>query len=290
MINYGAIPLRFLRRLSQRRWALSGTHPALVSLSLLVLVLLLTAVVLHPAPSVILAFLYLCALGVYIFIHSSRQQAGVVQGDSPSLENCLGTVKSIALAMEARDSYTQGHCLRVRHLARKILDRLGTTLEAREPVEAAALLHDVGKIGTPDSILLKAGRLTQEEYARLMLHVELGVEIIEPLDGLSEVATIVKHHHERIDGTGYPDGLRGEEIPFGSRVIAVADTIDAMRSSRPYRSAMSIEDSIAELRRARGLQLDPEIVDAAISILDRGQRTVQPELEVPPELETAAGL
>ena len=112
-----------------------------------------------------------------------------------------------------------------------------------------------------------------------MLHVKLGVEIIEPLEGLNDVAKIVKHHHERIDGKGYPDGLKGDEIPFGSRVIAVADTIDAMRSSRPYRSALSLEDTIDELRRARGQQLDPRIVDAAIFVLDRGTRAQQVQLE-----------
>ena len=283
------MPLRFLRQFLRRRWALPRTELALVFVGLAVSTLLLASVVVDPAPSMILVLLlHLSTIGVFVYssIRSDRQQAGPIQEDNPSLENHLGTVKAIALAMEARDSYTQGHCLRVRYLTRRILDRLGTTLEARAPVEAAALLHDVGKIGTPDSILLKAGRLTKAEYARLMLHVELGVEIIEPLDGLSEVATIVKHHHERVDGTGYPDGLKGDEIPFGSRVIAVADTIDAMRSARPYRSAMSLEDAIAELRRARGCQLDPEIVDAAISILDRGKRTVQPKPEVQPELET----
>ena len=219
------------------------------------------------------------AVFVHASIRATERQAGAIQEGSRLLESHLGTVKAIAIAMEARDPYTQGHCLRVRHLARKILARMGTKPEARESVEVAALLHDVGKIGTADSILLKPGRLSKEEYARLMLHVKLGVEIIEPLEGLNDVAKIVKHHHERIDGKGYPDGLKGDEIPFGSRVIAVADTIDAMRSSRPYRSALSLEDTIDELRRARGQQLDPRIVDAAIFVLDRGTRAQQVQLE-----------
>ena len=290
MIHLAVIPVRLFRQLSWQRRVSPRIRLAFVALAVVVTTLLLASVVVDPTPLTISVFiLHLGMIAFYSSIRSDRRKAGSVRGENLSLEKNLGTVKSIALAMEAKDSYTQEHCLRVRHLTRKILDHLGTSRESRESVEAAALLHDVGKIGTPDAILRKAGRLTRKEYARLMLHVDLGVEIIEPLDGLGEVATIVKHHHERIDGTGYPDGLKGDEIPFGSRVIAVADSVDAMRSSRPYRDAMSLEESIAQLRLARGFQLDPEIVDVAISILDRGQRAVPSEPEVERELEAVAG-
>jgi putative nucleotidyltransferase with HDIG domain len=181
--------------------------------------------------------------------------------------NHLESVKAIALAMEARDSYTQGHCLRVRFLTRRILDRLDVEVEYREAAEAAALLHDVGKIGIPDAILFKKGKLTREEYARVMLHVDIGVEILRPLTTLKDAVLFVRHHHEHFDGTGYPDGLKGEQIPLASRVIAVADAIDAMRSTRPYRKALPLEATLDELRAARGGQLDPRIVDIAVSII-----------------------
>jgi putative nucleotidyltransferase with HDIG domain len=183
------------------------------------------------------------------------------------VENHLESVKAIALAMEARDSYTQGHCLRVRFLARRILDRLGVEADYKQSAEAAALLHDVGKIGIPDAILFKKGKLTKEEYARVMLHVDIGVEILRPLTTLKDAVVFVRHHHEHFDGTGYPDGLKGEEIPLASRVIAVADAIDAMRSSRPYRKALSLEETLDELRKSSGTHLDPRIVDVAVSVI-----------------------
>jgi putative two-component system response regulator len=184
------------------------------------------------------------------------------------VDNHLESVKAIALAVEARDAYTQGHCLRVRFLVRRILERLDVDEAYRRSAETAALLHDVGKIGVPDTLLLESGRLTEEQYSRLMLHVEIGVEILRPLTTLSQTALFVRHHHERYDGTGYPDRLAGAQIPLASRVIAVADAIDAMRSTRPFRKALGVEETIRELRRARGRQLDPEIVDLAIAILD----------------------
>lgn len=187
-------------------------------------------------------------------------------------ESNVETVKTIALAMEARDPYTQGHCLRVRYLARQIVERLGGSHELKRTVEIAALLHDVGKIGVPDCVLLKAGELTEEEFARIIQHVYNGAEILSPISALKDVKTAILHHHERYDGTGYPFGLRGEEIPLPSRIIAVADAVDAMRSTRPYRAALKPQEIVAELRRARGTQLDPRVVDVAIAILEERAR------------------
>lgn len=182
----------------------------------------------------------------------------------------IDAIKGIALAMEARDPYTQGHCLRVRRLARRILDQVEVDPVTRAEIELGALLHDVGKLGVPDALLLKQAPLTREEHSRLLLHVDIGVEILTPFLAFHAALELVKHHHERFDGSGYPDGLKGEEIPFGSRVIAVADTIDAMRSNRPYRPALSIEDTKNELRQARGVQLDPRLVDVALRVLSSG--------------------
>lgn len=175
----------------------------------------------------------------------------------------------LALSVEARDPSTQGHSLRVRFLVRRILDALGVPPEDRRSAETAALFHDVGKIGIPDSLLQKRGRLTDEEYMRMKQHVELGAETLRAFPGLEDVAVLIRHHHERFDGSGYPDGLRGEDIPLESRIIAVADTIDAMRSERPYhRPARSWLEIVAELRRVRGSQLDPRIVDVALSLIE----------------------
>jgi HD-GYP domain-containing protein (c-di-GMP phosphodiesterase class II) len=169
--------------------------------------------------------------------------------------------------MEARDPYTRGHCLRVRYITRGLLARLEVAPEARNAIEIAAFLHDVGKVGVSDLLLQKEGRLTAEERKRLMLHVDLGVELLSAVPDLSDACLLVKHHHEKFDGSGYPDGLRGDAIPFGSRVIAVADAIDAMRTKRPYRAALPLETVIEELRRSSGTQLDPRIVGAGIALL-----------------------
>jgi putative nucleotidyltransferase with HDIG domain len=179
----------------------------------------------------------------------------------------LETVKAMALAMEARDVSTQGHCLRVRYYARRIMESLNLEPAYREAAEAAALLHDIGKIGIPDALLLKRNELTPDEYTRVMMHVDIGAEILRPLSSLKDAVLFVRHHHERFDGSGYPDGLRGEEIPLGSRIIAVADAVDAMRSSRPYRKGLSLEKTLLELRGAKGRHLDPGLVDIAISVL-----------------------
>ena len=183
------------------------------------------------------------------------------------VESQFSTVKAMALSLEARDIYTQGHCLRVRTIVRRLLDRLGVDLETRKSIELAALLHDIGKMGIPDQILLKEGPLTEDEKRRTRLHVDIGVEILQSLESMQEIATYVKHHHERFDGDGYPEGLKGSDIPLGSRVIAVADTMDAMRSSRPYRDALPLEACVKELDEARGTQLDPQLVDIAIGML-----------------------
>jgi HD-GYP domain-containing protein (c-di-GMP phosphodiesterase class II) len=137
------------------------------------------------------------------------------------------------------------------------------------------LLHDLGKIGIPDALLLKRSKLTPEEYGRIMLHVEIGVEILQAIASLRELAHFVRHHHEHYDGSGYPDGLKGDDIPLASRVIAVADAIDAMRSTRPYRPRLSLEETIAELKKNRGTQFDPQVVDSAIKVLS-GTPSVSP--------------
>ena len=180
----------------------------------------------------------------------------------------LETIEAMVNVVEAKDVYTQGHCLRVGGYARRILDRYeGLSSEDVFLVETAAILHDIGKIGIPDDILLKEDRLSPEEVVRVQDHVVIGENILQHIHSLKDIPRWVRHHHERWDGRGYPDAIQGASIPFASRVIAVADTIDALLTNRPYRKAFATETAIRILEEERGRQFDPEIVDHAIAFL-----------------------
>jgi putative nucleotidyltransferase with HDIG domain len=175
-------------------------------------------------------------------------------------ENSLNVLKTMVNVLEQRDSYTAGHSRRVTEVAITIAGRLGLPDEEVKTLRLAGLIHDVGKIGIEDTILRKPGRLTAEEFAAIRTHPERGVQIIEPLDFLKETAPIIRHHHEHFDGRGYPAGIAGEEIPLGARIIAIADTYDAMTSSRAYRVARSEREALDELQRCQRTQFDPELV------------------------------
>jgi HD-GYP domain-containing protein (c-di-GMP phosphodiesterase class II) len=172
----------------------------------------------------------------------------------------LATAAALANAMEARDNYTAGHAQIIADLAVGLGRRIGMGTLALDDLRYAAILHDIGKIAVPDEILRKPGPLTPEERAVMERHVVEGERILAPVPFLTEVGTLVRHHHERWDGDGYPDGLRGEEVPLGSRVIAIADAWHAMTSTRPYRRAISHDDARSELERSAGAQFDPKLV------------------------------
>lgn len=178
------------------------------------------------------------------------------------------TLRSLASALEARDAYTRGHSERVARLSLKVAERLGIPEQDRRDIYSAALLHDIGKIGVRDDILLKPAALSDDELAVIRSHPELGDAILGPLKFLGRVSGMVKHHHERWDGTGYPDGLRGEEIPLTSRIVAVADAFDALTSDRPYRDRRTREQALEEIERGAGGQFDPEAVRALLSIVE----------------------
>ena len=167
-------------------------------------------------------------------------------------------------AIEARDPYTSGHSQRVAELARALAKDIGLTFQQAEEVATAALLHDVGKIYEEFAPLLrKPGKLSDEERLLMQTHVERSAELVGTISNLrGRVQKYVRHHHERYDGAGYPDGLTGEEIPIGARLIMIADTTDAMTTDRPYRNALTFDDVVAELRRCSGGQFDPELVNA----------------------------
>ncbi|HOX44924.1 MAG TPA: response regulator [Myxococcota bacterium] len=182
------------------------------------------------------------------------------------------TIQGFARAMEAKDPYTHGHSDRVMQYARLITRGLGLDKPLEEKISTAALMHDIGKIGIPLDALNKPQKLTREEYELFKEHPDKGRRILEPLEFLRDIVPAIYHHHEQFDGTGYPLGLRGEEIPLDARILAVADTYDAMTSDRAYRKALSHEIAVAELRRCAGTQFDPRIVAVFIIEMDKWRK------------------
>jgi len=180
----------------------------------------------------------------------------------------LGTISSLAAVIEARDPYTIGHSARVTQYAVAIAEVMSLPAEDIEEIRLASLLHDVGKIGVPDRILGKTESLTEEEYSAIKMHPTMSVKIIEPLPHLAKIIPVVYHHHERYDGTGYVEGMAGDKIPLGSRIIAAADAFEAMTSDRPYRQAISREQAMAALRENAGTQFDPEVVGYFLKLLE----------------------
>ena len=176
----------------------------------------------------------------------------------------------LANALEAKDVYTRGHSERVGTSSRRLALALGLSEPEAEIVARAGLLHDIGKIGVPETVLRKAGPLTSEEWALMRRHPLIGAQIVAPFEFFTAGATVIRHHHERVDGSGYPDGLAGDAIPVGARIVAVADVYDALTSDRPYRQAMSNADARAFLRTQAGLGLDDEMVDAFIGLTENG--------------------
>ena len=165
----------------------------------------------------------------------------------------------IVVILNARDPYTFEHSWRVSALSEALIDRMSIASHWKETIHIAAHLHDIGKIGVPDHILNKPGRLTDEEFSRIRDHSEIGFQIVNKLDALNEIALYVRHHHERWDGKGYPSGLAGRQIPFGARIIAVADAFDAITSGRPYHKAQDLSYALDEIERSSGSQLCPEV-------------------------------
>ena len=183
-------------------------------------------------------------------------------------ESYISIVRVVAAAIDARDSYTHGHSARVSQLSLLIGKAIGLSTEELKDLEVACLFHDVGKIKTPDSILLKPGGLTQSEYEEMIHHVEYGASILDKAPSLRKYIPAVRHHHERQDGRGYPDGLSGDSIPRFAAIIAVADTFDAMTSDRPYRKAFSEEEALRELVRVAGTQLRADLVAVFVGLID----------------------
>ncbi|SMC44311.1 HD-GYP domain-containing protein [Sporomusa malonica] len=188
--------------------------------------------------------------------------ATALHGERESL--MMATIESLVTALEAKDAYTYGHSSQVANIAEAIGRELGFAEDELLTLRIAALLHDIGKIGIPDHILNKPGRLDAEEWAIIKQHPETGAKIIAGIPALKAVAESVRHHHARWDGEGYPAALSREAIPLGARIIAVADTYQAMVSDRPYRAGMPEEVALKEIRRCAGTQFDPQVVGAFV--------------------------
>lgn len=175
-----------------------------------------------------------------------------------------GTVESLRLAVDAKDSYTKNHSDRVAVYSKLIGEKMMLPEEQLEILYDGALFHDIGKIGIPDSILQKPGKLTDDEYDDIKNHPSIGAKIIAPAKIFEPIIPIVKHHHERFDGRGYPSGLKGDEIPLLARIVTVADSFDAMTSDRSYRPRFTLVKALDELESGKGNQFDPNIVDIFI--------------------------
>lgn len=184
-------------------------------------------------------------------------------------ENYLKTITALAFALDAKDSYTRQHSENVTKYAVSIAKELNLDASETEHIRRAGLLHDIGKIGIRDNVLLKPAKLSDEEYNDIKNHPNKGEAIVNALPFLKEEASLIKHHHEHFDGTGYPDKISGYDIERGARILAVADSFDAMIENRVYRKAIGINGAIEELKKNKGKQFDPEIVDAFLRILDK---------------------
>lgn len=220
--------------------------------------------------------------------HDHKLLEGLSAMGAASLMNCrlhavvnrqmISTIRALACAVDAKDRYTHAHSDRVAQLSLATARQLGVTgSESIRKVELCGLLHDIGKIGIPDAILAKPGRLTPEEFAIIKTHVSIGGRIVREVNGLEDVAEAIEHHHERYDGLGYPDGLADVEIPLTSKIIAVSDTFDSLTSNRSYRRRTQTERALQEIARCQGTQFDPNVVESFRAALARS-----PELALPP--------
>jgi len=179
----------------------------------------------------------------------------------------LQSLLGLANALEAKDEYTRGHSERVAGLAQRLALAAGLGIAEAKTIAEAGLLHDLGKIGVPEHILRKQGPLTDEEWIAMRRHPLTGAQIVAPLEFFADAALIVRHHHERHDGSGYPDGLKGDGIPVGARIVAIADVYDALTSERPYRRKLARAEAVQIMRDDAGLTLEPRLTELFLDLV-----------------------
>jgi putative nucleotidyltransferase with HDIG domain len=228
---------------------------------------------------------------IYLVHRSYRLYLGKLEAEKTHAEKVsslhLRTIEALALAIEAKDQTTGEHLQRVRIYAMELARELKLTEDEKEALQAASVLHDIGKLAVPEHIISKPGKLTPEEFEKMKIHPIVGAEILEQVDFPYPVVPIVRAHHEKWDGSGYPNGLKGEEIPIGARILAAVDCLDALASDRQYRRALPLHEAMAKVVSEAGISFDPEVV----KILERRYveleklATEQP-LQAPPKLST----
>jgi HD-GYP domain-containing protein (c-di-GMP phosphodiesterase class II) len=190
---------------------------------------------------------------------------------SSNQELFIGSIRAFAAAIDAKDPYTRGHSERVAEGARVLARKFELPPEMQQRVWIAALLHDVGKIGVVESVLNKGGGLSEDEFVEMRAHPVIGEEILRPIVQLREMLPAVRWHHESWDGSGYPDGLKGDQIPLIARVVAIADTFDAMTTSRPYQAARTSEWAVQQIQGLAGTKFDPQLVAAFVRAFQAGE-------------------
>jgi HD-GYP domain-containing protein (c-di-GMP phosphodiesterase class II) len=187
-------------------------------------------------------------------------------------EMYVATITTLAKVVEAKDTNTRGHLDRTQAYGLALARRIDPELAARPEVGYGFFLHDIGKVGIPERVLGKPGPLSEEEWSIMRAHPAIGAQIVEPIRLLGEAVEIVRTHHEWFDGTGYPQGLSGEEIPLAARIFSIADSFDAMTSDRPYRRALPLERAVEEIRGGAGTQFDPAVVRAFLELVEDDER------------------
>lgn len=218
------------------------------------------------------------ALEAWDLKNRNEELVSELQAALKELENIsVGTIVALANALDAKCDYTSGHSLRVSRYSVCIGRKLGFTPDELKDIELAGILHDIGKIGVPEAILWKPGRLDPEEQKIMSVHPVRSAQMIEEIEQFERVRLWVRHHHEHLDGSGYPDRLAGKDIPLGSRVILVADAYDAMTSDRPYRKSIGFEKATAELRKYAGRQFEHDMVEALLAVVGENGENLSAE-------------
>jgi len=196
-------------------------------------------------------------------------------------------IDAFTTALDAKNSYTWGHSTRVAEYSLLIAEYMGLSIIEQQRIHIGAHLHDIGKLSIPDAILNKPGKLTQDEFAIIRQHPTIGNNMISKVKCLASIADIVHHHHERFDGKGYPDGLWGEEISLGARIVAVADSFDAMTTQRTYRLAFNTYQALEEIEICRGSQFDPDVVDVFMFLMTENKLKIKENIQIKKQLITA---
>jgi HD-GYP domain-containing protein (c-di-GMP phosphodiesterase class II) len=205
-----------------------------------------------------------------------RQRSRDLERALGSLEDTyLATMTSLAQVVEAKDETTRGHLDRTTKYGVALAERIDPELAARPELAHGFFLHDIGKVGIPEHILCKAGPLDDDEWGVMRSHPMIGASIVEPIRFLSGAVEVIRHHHERIDGRGYPEGLKGDQIPLAARIFSVADSFDAMTTDRPYRDALAVDRALTEIRGGAGTQFDPEVVEEFLILMEDDDLVLQ---------------